>query len=236
MPSTEKEQWNRFLRMTQENEKATGRASWFLSMSSRFNATVSTFDGKQAWIQAGGMPQAAPVEPFLFISDPELLEGLGLRPLDPGATGDVRAGQQSNWYPNNFERYSEAHVRPRTEFVDGAECVVIDAVRTPHDAFPESKFTETLWLDPQIRCTPRRTELRDRGNLVIRRNHSEFEEFAEGCWLPWKTIHEIGVPAWVEPQFQESPAYRIRIQLERAVVNQAIPAWFDPKKNAAGPK
>jgi hypothetical protein len=131
------------------------------------------------------------------------------------------------WYPGNFARYAEVHCRAKTESVDGFQCVVIDAVRPPFAALPNSRFTETLWLVPKLRYAPRKVEVRDRGVLVVRRLNSDFEEFAPGCWLPSEAT-DIGPPVWVEARYHDKAAFRYRITLRRAHVNQHADEWFSP--------
>jgi serine protease Do len=212
-------------RFAAANEQATGIAPWFLGVSKEPIRSRSLFDGKDAYIQLPGMPRMGKADAALFVSNPEYLTGLGLRPVDPKPLEAVQKAQAGLWFPGNFAGYTEARLRPRMETVDGADCVVIEAVSAGDG---RQKTTETLWLDPAMSYAPRRWEMRADGVLVTRRTNARFEEFAPGCWLPWESEVETGPPGWVPKEDHDRPIYRMTIRLKRAVVNQPKAEWFQP--------
>ncbi len=216
-------------RQTAANAQASGVASWFLGIGKDPIRQRSVFDGADAYLRmAGGMP-AVKLDAALFVSDPVYLIGLGLRPPDPKPRTDVRRAQERMWFPGNFAGYDEARVRPRTEAVDGAACVAVEASSvSPRAGGPLRRQTETLWLDPALGYAPRRWEVRDDGVLATRRTNARFEEFEPGCWLPWEAAVETGPPAWVAKEYHDRPAYRQVIRLKRAVVNRPKTEWFQP--------
>jgi hypothetical protein len=217
-------------KLAEANRIATGSHFPFLSFSFGPDNKRSIFDGKSAYIKSNMLPGKPEmrVDPSLFISDPIYLMGLGLRPTDPFRQESVRKAQEGMQLPNNFACYKNVKIRPQTELVDGAACVVIEADVSASQSNKAKNRKDILWLDPALGYSPRKWESWDDSVLITRRSNSNFEEFAPACWLPRKATLEYGPPNWVSSEYWDRPAYRQVMTLQKAVVNKQIDEEFKP--------
>jgi S1-C subfamily serine protease len=218
------------------NELTAGVAGWFAGMSKDPVRTKSLFDGKDAYVSLlqGPNQKFIKVDADLYTTDSQYLAGLGLRPADPKPRTEVRESQAKLWFPDNFAGYDEVKVRPTTEAVDGAACVVLEATFVSRMGDRKVKQTEIFWLDPAINCSPRKWETRQDGVLLVRRTNARFEEFAPGCWLPWEAAVEHGPPAWVASSYRDRPAFRNVLRLQTARINNVPDALFTPGSSISG--
>jgi hypothetical protein len=156
------------------------------------------------------------------------LGALGLRPPDPQPRAQRREAQQQFSFPDNFSLYANCRVLPTEEFADGTACVVVEAEREVEVDGNRVKYSDRFWFDPGLGYTPRRWEKRVNGTIEDVRANSEFEEFAPGCWLPWKTMWTRFTPPWVAPEYRNQPAYTYDMRLRKARVNDVSDDIFKP--------
>lgn len=183
------------------------------------NDDRSLFDGAKAYRSSGRVKRFAPVPAEEFQGYSEYLAGLGLQPFDPKPSADRRKEQERLRLPDALGRLAKARVRPETEAVDGAVCVVVEG-----EADGEA---ERVWLDPKLGWSPRRWERTAGGRLVVRYTFGEWEEFAPGCWLPWEGALGVGPPGWAADA-PAGPAHTVRMRLRRATVGDLPAGLFQP--------
>lgn len=217
-------------RVDESNRVATGVSALFLVLGNAqtIRQTRTIHDGKDVYLKMPLSGKATRVDASFFLAPAGYLENLGLRPLDPHIRPDGRQYQEPYFFPVNFTRYKDCRVRPLTETVDDAACVVIDATYKGTEQGKDTHFIEKLWLDPTLGYAPRQWELWADGNLRWRRSNTQFEEFAPGVWLPWEAAIAYGTPVWVAAEYRNQPAYRTVLRLRHAIVNAAKDEWFQP--------
>ncbi|MGL5094843.1 MAG: trypsin-like peptidase domain-containing protein, partial [Planctomycetia bacterium] len=207
--------------------KARGDSSRLLAIAGP-SESRTLFDGERCfrWLEQGRRFAACPAEEFAAPAD--YLANQGLHPIDPKPTPAALAAQQSFRLPDALAHYTDAHLLPKTELVDGAPCVVLQAELRGVGGGMPTDLVETIWLDPKLGYAPRRWERKAAGRLLIRRENTAFDEVAPGCWLPWESTYSIGPPSWVAAKYHSSPAYTVRMRLRKARVGDLPAEWFKP--------
>ncbi len=163
-----------------------------------------------------------------FHSSGMYLGALGLRPPDPQPRANRRESQQQFSFPDNFSLYANCRLLPNEEFADGTACVVVEAEREVEVDGKRDKHADKFWFDPALGYTLRRWEKRVNGSIEDVRACSEYEEFAPGCWLPWKTTWTRFTPPWVAPEYRNQPAFTYDMRLRKARVNDVSDDVFKP--------
>jgi len=146
--------------------------------------------------------------------DQSYLENLD-RPLDnpsdpPGA--HLRDRLPDAFTSPGFE------VRPGTEPVDGAPCVVVTR-----------PGAETIWLDPAVNYGVRKHELFDPQSkaLRVRRVNRDFAEVAPGVWLPRLCYREEGAQKPAPESERGKPMVRYTFKVVELEVNDVPDALFE---------
>jgi hypothetical protein len=112
--------------------------------------------------------------------------------------------------------------------LDGASCIVVEAERYGQSEGKRQLISDRFWFDAKLGFAPRKWERRVDGTLADLWANAEFEEFAPGCWLPWKSTWTRGTPAWVSPELRNRPALSYNMQLRKAQVNCVSDDLFKP--------
>jgi len=188
------------------------------------------FDGTYCFVWREVGNRMVPLDATYFSSPTmEYLAGLGLRPLDPQPRyPEMRKSQQQYWFPDNFALYDKCRVGPNEETLDGASCIVVEAERYGQSEGKRQLISDRFWFDAKLGFAPRKWERRVDGTLADLWANAEFEEFAPGCWLPWKSTWTRGTPAWVSPELRNRPALSYNMQLRKAQVNCVRDDLFKP--------
>lgn len=111
-------------------------------------------------------------------------------------------------------------VRPATEEIDGAACVVIEGPRA-----------DIFWLDPALNYGVRKREIFDPASKVLqeRRQNLDFREVAPGVWLPMLCRRDLcGPPRTPEP-YRGKPLLRHKYTVKALVVNDVPDSLFQLK-------
>lgn len=187
----------------------------------RTSAEVSEyrFDGKACFRMnefTGG--RLVEVRPESFYSPDMYLSGLGLRPLDPRPTEELKRVQSGYRFPDNFAGYTSSRLLAVEEYTGGAACVILEATGEEELDGKRVKWSDRLWFDPKLGYSPRRWERRKDGALEWVRTNTRFEEFAPGAWLPLESTWTIFAPSWAAA-FRDQPAYSFHLRLRTARVN-----------------
>jgi hypothetical protein len=180
------------------------------------------FDGQQCFTWNPGRDSFVKSPPEAFSGPILYLANLGLRPLDPGATGASLQRQKQRWFPDNFDLYRHVRIRPETQSIDGAPCIVLQGEQESPVPNDRQVVTDTLWLDPDLGYAPRQREQRRGDMLTWSSRNADFREFAPGCWLPLESQSTIFAPQWAAEEYRGRPALRFEMTLRMAKLNDQV--------------
>lgn len=130
--------------------------------------------------------------------------------LDPA---DDRKGQR---FPDAFA-VREYQVQPRTEEVDGHRCVVVSC-----------PGRETLWLDPEMNYSLRRSTSNYLQTDVLgtRYTNTDFQEIESGVWLPRRCRHEMCGPPQAPAKFRGKPLIAYTYDIQELSINNVPDSLF----------
>ena len=209
------------------SEKTEGSVLHLFSCSPKEEVSQFLFDGSKCFHWEASRNRMTPAPNASWFRSPgDYLAGLGLRPIDPQPDVAMQKAQQQYSFPENFALYEKCRVVPHYQTVDGALCLVVEAVRHFDSNGKRVEQIDRLWLDSKLGMAPRKWEQRKDGVLSNVRANSTFEEFVPGCWLPWKSSWTICAPAWASPELRNQSAYSYHMTLRKAQVNNVSDDQF----------
>ena len=173
---------------------------------------IWAFDGKSYWRREPLSPFPTPVIVETGDSaDPAWRNGQFQAPYfeDVGllfpfgvAAGAASGSHRARLLPSALDAHAYA-VSPRSEPVDGADCLVLEGRWS--DPASKAEVVDRIWLDARRGLAVLKRETRHGGtlrDLVLNRN---LEEVAPGFWLPRECEHRTGTPADVPREYRDRP-------------------------------
>jgi serine protease Do len=183
------------------------------------------FDG-QTCKQGTSEATMSPVPASMFNSPVMYLANLMVRPLPPQLPEAIRQAQRMMRQPDAFEFYKAASVLPRTQRVNGADCIVLEAEWERSVSGKSIRMKDRVMFDPAVGYAPRRWEQFTDGYFTNVRVNEDFEQYDDGYWLPRTCTWTRNAPEWVDAAHRARPAYSYRMRLLRAQCGAQAKQFF----------
>jgi hypothetical protein len=167
----------------------------------------------------------------------EYLSNVGLHVPDLSLSPDTRQKRGFQFialFPEDLDK-APYRVLEKTEKVEGAECLVVEAkgneIGTWKARVKGEEVADKLWFDLEHGLALRKREFSSAGVLTERKINGKLKEVTPGVWLPQESRWQRMAPPWAKA-YRDRPALEYVMTVRQFSVNDVKDSFFTVPKGA----